>query len=112
MDCCGLSSTVSNDIDANNIPSDNITIFSNLNVRGFSKLNELLLNENVTFITSLNIVGFTTLNKTTILSTNLDNTTNMNGFLYISGLNVLDALNSYSTSLSILNHSTSQNQNT
>jgi len=119
MNCCGLSSTGLNDIDANNITSDNTTIFSNLNVSGFSNLNELLVNDNATFITSLNISGFTTLNKTTLLSslnvsgfTNLDNTTNINGSLYISGLNVLDTLNSYSTSLSILNDTTSQNQNT
>ena len=87
---------------------------------GFSNLNELQVNDNATFITTLNIGGFTTLNnKTTILSslnvsgfTNLDNTTNVNGSLYISGLNVLDTLNSYSTSLSILNDTTSQNQNT
>ncbi len=39
-------------------------------------------------------------------------TRNINGSLYISGLNVLDTLNSYSTSLSILNNTTSQNQNT
>ncbi len=36
MDCRGLSSTGLNDIDANNITSDNITIFSKLNVSGFS----------------------------------------------------------------------------
>ncbi len=114
MNCCGLSSTGLNDIDAKNITSDNITIFSSLNVAGFSNLNELQVNDNATFITSLNIGGFTTLNKTTILSslnvsgfTNLNNTTNINGSLYISGLNVLDTLNSYSTSLSILNNTTS-----
>ncbi len=37
MNCCGLSSIGLNDIDANNIISDNITIFSNLNVSGFFK---------------------------------------------------------------------------
>jgi hypothetical protein len=56
MNCCGLSSTGLNDIDANNSTSDNITLFSNLNVSGFSNLNELLGNDNATFITSLNIV--------------------------------------------------------
>jgi hypothetical protein len=35
MDCCGLSSTGLKDIDANTITSDNITIFSNLNVSGY-----------------------------------------------------------------------------
>jgi hypothetical protein len=57
MNCCGLSSTGLNDIDANIITSDNITIFSNLDVSGFSNLNELLVNDNATFITSLNIKG-------------------------------------------------------
>ena len=56
MNCCGLSSTGLNDIDANNITSDNITVYSNFNVNGFSNLNELLVNNNATFISSLNIV--------------------------------------------------------
>jgi hypothetical protein len=71
-------------------------------------------------VSSLNVSGFTTLNnKTTLLSslnvsgfTNLDNTTILKGSLYISGLNVLGTLNSFSTSFSILNNTTSQNQNT
>jgi hypothetical protein len=120
MDCCGLSLTGLNDIEANNITSDNITIFSNLNISGFSNLSQLLVNDNATFITSFNVSGFTTLNnKTTLLSllnvsgfTNLDNTTNINESFYISGFNVLDTLNSYSTSLSILNNTTLQNQDT
>ena len=58
MDCCGLSSTGLNDIDANNITSDNITIYSKLNVSGFSILNELLVNDSATFITSVYISGF------------------------------------------------------
>ena len=32
MDRCGLSSTGLNNIDANELTSDNITVFSNLNV--------------------------------------------------------------------------------
>ena len=36
MNCCGLSSTGLNDIEANNITSDNITIYSNLNVSGIT----------------------------------------------------------------------------
>ncbi len=68
MNCCGLSSTGLQDIEANNITSDKITIYSNLNVSWFSNLNELLVNNNVTFITSLNVSGFTTLNNTTIVS--------------------------------------------
>ena len=39
MNCCGLSSTGLNDIDANNITSDNITVYSNLNVSGYSFFN-------------------------------------------------------------------------
>ncbi len=78
MNCCCLSSTGLNDIDANNITSDNRTIFSNLNVSGFSNLNELQENDNATFITSLNISGFTILNKTTILSSlNVSGFTNL-----------------------------------
>ncbi len=117
MNCCGLSSTGLNDIDASNITSDNITIYSDLNVSGFSNLNELLVDNNVTFISSLNISGFTTLNKTTILSslnvsgfTDLKNTTNINGSLYISGLNVLETLNSFGTGLSTLNNFRSDNE--
>ncbi len=119
MNCCGLSSTGLNDINANNITSDNITIYSNLNVSGFSNLNELLVDNNVSFISSLNVSDFTTLNKTTILSslnvsgfTNLNNTTNINGSLYISGLNVLSTLNSFGTNLSTLNTTISDVENT
>ncbi len=72
-------------------------ILSSLNVSGFTTLNNI-----TTLLSSLNVSGFT----------NLDNTTNIDGSLYISGLNVLDTLNSYSTSSSILNDTTSQNQNT
>jgi len=136
MSCCGLSSTGLQDIEANNITSDNITIYSNLNVSGFSNLNELLVNNNVTFITSLNVSGFTTLNKTTLISslnvsgfttlnnkttllsslnvsgfTNLNNITNINGSLYISGFNVLETLNSYNTNLSNLFDSNEENKN-
>ncbi len=46
MDCCGLSSTGLQDIDANIITSDNLTIYSYLNVSGFSNLNELTVNGN------------------------------------------------------------------
>jgi hypothetical protein len=67
MNGCGLSLTGLKNIDANEITSDNTTIFSKLYVSGLSNLNELLVNNNATFITSLNISGFTTSNKTTIL---------------------------------------------
>ena len=39
MDCCGLSSTGLQDIDANNFTSDNIIIYSLSNVSGFSNFN-------------------------------------------------------------------------
>ena len=57
MNCCGLSSIGLQDFEANNITSDKITVYSNLNISGFSNLNELLVNNNVTFITSLMSVG-------------------------------------------------------
>jgi len=120
MNCCGLSSTGLQDFEANNITSDNITVYSNLNVSGFSNLNELLVNNNVTFITSLNVSGFTTLNNNvSLLSslnvsgfTNLNNTTNINGSLYISGSNILQLLNAYGTNFSNLNNTISNVQNT
>ncbi len=56
MDCCGWSSTGLKNIDENKIKGNNLTLFSKLNVSGFSNLNELLINNNATFITSLNIV--------------------------------------------------------
>ena len=43
MDCCGLSSTGLKNVDANDITSDNITIFSFLNVSGVSKFNEAII---------------------------------------------------------------------
>ncbi len=66
-----------NDIETNNITSDNIsyyyrTIVSNSNVNRFSNLNECLVNGN----------------------TNINNTTNINEYSYISGLNVLETLDS------------------
>ncbi len=36
MSCFSLSSTGLNNIDANELTSDNITVFSNLNVSGYS----------------------------------------------------------------------------
>jgi hypothetical protein len=108
MDCCGLSSTGLQDIDANNITSDNLTIYSYLNVSSFSNLNELtvndnaIINNNVTLLSSLNVSGFTILN----------NTTSINGSLYISGTNILQLLNSYGTNFSTLDTTISNVQNT
>jgi hypothetical protein len=42
MDCCSLSSTGLQDIDANNIIADNINILSNLNISGTTNLNNVL----------------------------------------------------------------------
>ena len=54
MDCCGLSSTGLNNIDANEITSNNITIFSNLNVSGYSFFNDILVENDSTFLTLSN----------------------------------------------------------
>ncbi len=108
MNCCGLSSsglssTGLNDIDANNITSDNTTIFSNLNVSGFSNWSELLVNNNeilneTIILSSLNISGFATLNnKTSLFSalnvsgfTTLNNKTTLVSSLNVSGFTNLD----------------------
>jgi hypothetical protein len=137
MDCCGLSSTGLQNIDANELTADNATIFSNLNVSGYSFLNNVLINDNSTLLSSLNVSGFTPFNKnttllsslnvsgvttlnnnTTLLSslnvggiTALNNTTNINGQLNVSGLNVLNILNSFGTDITNLNNSIIQNQN-
>ena len=117
MDCCGLSSTGLQDIDANNITSDNTTIYSSLNVSGFSNLNELTVNNNVTFITSLNVSGFTTLNETTLVSSlNVSGFTTLNNTTVISSLNVsgFTTLNNNTSLLASLNVSgfTNLNNNT
>ena len=49
---CNLSSTGLADINANEITTDNIHVYSNLYVSGTSKLNALLVN-NTTFLSSL-----------------------------------------------------------
>ncbi len=54
MNCCGLSSTGLNDIDANNITSDNISIFSNLNVSGTTNLNNSLNVQCIDILSSIN----------------------------------------------------------
>ncbi len=69
MDCCGLSSTGLQNIDANKLTSDNATIYSSLNVSGYSFFNNVLASNNSTLLSSLNVSGFTTLNnKTTVIS--------------------------------------------
>ncbi len=61
MDCCGLSLTGLQNIDANQLTSDNVTIYSSLNVSGYSFLNNVLVSNNSTLLSSLNVSGFTTL---------------------------------------------------
>ena len=71
MECCGLSSTGLNDIDANNITSDNISVISSLTVSGtniLSSITDILssINKSNSFIgstsSSLNITGTTNIN--------------------------------------------------
>jgi hypothetical protein len=87
---CGLSSTGLNHIDANELTLDNITVFPNLNVSGYSFLNNVLINNNTTLLSSLNVSGFTTLNNKTSLLSSL----NVSGFT---------TLNNNTTLLSSLN---------
>jgi hypothetical protein len=63
MNCCGLSSTGLKDIKKHNIASDNITIYSFLNVIGRSTLNELTVNDNTLLLSSLIVGGFAILNN-------------------------------------------------
>ena len=49
MDCCGLSSTGLKNVDPNEVISDNITVLSNLNISGYSFLNNALIKNNYTF---------------------------------------------------------------
>ena len=113
MDCCGLSSTGLQNIDANEITSDNTTIFSNLNVSGLTTLSN-----NTNIYGTLNVSGLTRLaNNTSIYGslnvsglTVLSNDTNItNGSLYISGVNVLQTLNIHGTGLSTLYNFRSDN---
>jgi hypothetical protein len=66
MDCCNLSSTGLQDIDANDIIADNITILSRLNVSGITNLHNSL---------------------------NVDGTTNIYNSLNIQGVNILNSIN-------------------
>ena len=131
MDCCGLSSTGLQNIDANEITSDNTTIFSNLNVSGLTTLSNntniygtlnvnglTRLSNNTSVYGTLNVSGLTRLaNNTSIYGslnvsglTVLSNDTNItNGSLYISGVNVLQTLNIHGTGLSTLYNFRSDN---
>ena len=76
-------------VDANEITSDNSTIFFNLNVSGFLFFKNALIKNNSTILSSLNVSGYTP----------LDNTKNINGALYVSGLNILEILNNHTTDI-------------
>jgi hypothetical protein len=118
MNCCGLSSTGLENIDANEFTSDNTTIYSNLNVSGNTNLNNVIVYGSSEFISSLNVSGFATLSNNTTINgtlnvsgfTILSNNTTINGSLYLSGLNVLETLNIHGTGLSTLYNFRSDNQ--
>jgi hypothetical protein len=96
---CNLASTGLCDINANEITSDNVYIYSNLIVSGPSNINTVIVNNNTTLLSSLNVSGFTT----------LGNETNINASLFISGLNILETLKTHSTTLSTLTKFRSDN---
>jgi hypothetical protein len=74
MNCCGLSSTGLNDIEANNITSDNITIYSNLNVSGITNLyNSLNVSGITNLYNSLNVQGVNILNSINNLNSIINN---------------------------------------
>ncbi len=79
--CCGLSSTGLNDIDANNITSDNITIFSNLNVSGFSNSLNIDNLQATSNFGALIVSGASTINS--IL--------NIQGVILSEGLGIVDS---------------------
>ena len=64
MDCCNLSSTGLQDIDANDIIADNITILSRLNVSGTTNLhNSLNVDGTSNIYNSLNVQDVNILNS-------------------------------------------------
>ena len=78
MNCCGLSSTGLNDIDANNITSDNITIFSNLNVSGTTNLNNTLNVQGIDILSSINNLKNIINNDSSAVNINSSNIINFN----------------------------------
>ncbi len=80
MNCCGLSSTGLQDIEANNITSDNITIYSNLNVSGITNLYNSLNVSGITNVyNSLNVQGVNILNSINNLNSIInDDSSNIN----------------------------------
>ena len=74
MSCCGLSSTGLQDIEANNITSVNITIYSNLNVSGITNLyNSLNVSGITNLYNSLNVQGVNILNSINNLNSIINN---------------------------------------
>ena len=83
---CILSSNGLTDIEANDILTDNINVFSNMNVSGFT-----ILNNRTTLLSSLNVSGNAYFNNVSI-----------NSFLYVSGNNIIDTLGYLNFSVSSL----------
>ena len=83
MDCCGLSSTGLQDIDANNIMADNISVLTSLTVSGTN------------ILTSLNTINTNLSTVNSNLSTVNTNLSNINGFINssTSGLNITGITN-------------------
>ena len=73
MSCCGLSSTGLQDIEANNITSDNITIYSNLNVSGITNLYNSLNVQGVNILNSINNLNSIINNDSSNININASN---------------------------------------
>ena len=76
MDCCNLSSTGLQDIDANDIIADNITILSNLNVSGSTYLYNSLNVQGVNILNSINNLNNIINNNSSTLNINASNLIN------------------------------------
>jgi NDP-sugar pyrophosphorylase family protein len=76
MDCCNLSSTGLQDIDANDIIADNITILSNLNVSGSTYLYNSLNVQGVNILNSINNLNNIINNNSSTLNINSSNLIN------------------------------------
>ena len=78
MDCCNLSSTGLQDIDANDIIADNITILSNLNVSGSTYLYNSLNVQGVNILNSIKNLNNIINNNSSTLNINASNLINFN----------------------------------
>ncbi len=76
MDCCSLSSTGLQDIDANNIIADNITILSNLNASGSTYLYNSFNVQGVNILNSINNLNNIIDNNSSTLNINASNIIN------------------------------------